>query len=758
MSFEVIRESGEVILRFDYNDYHLMPSIEDDSKAMFELIKSLSEVKNATKAIFNQKRDYEYDYSQIKLLSEVAKLYEKFSSDRNSFTIAKASTGNISYDKDLTQRFVTLQNILINGIRSDPFASYIKVKRMLRHCHINLQKLYSQEEMDSEQRFARILEYMLENFEKLKLIKMCQKYSEHYKLGSREIYVNIFSPLIRPDFMFTKLMAKYPKDGEIIDSYMIEDTEVTIIKLPNQTELLYHIIPLEFKLDEETYELLDSARNILAEHKPEKTEFIDPKRMREVFFSIGLDLLSELADQRNMRLSKEEKESLTKILIRYTVGFGLIEILLSDIDMQDISVNSPQGSTPIYIVHGKYNECSTNILPTPVEAESWATKLRLISGRSLDEADPILDTELEFPNASVRVSAITSPLDPTGLAFSFRRHRSKPWTLPLFIKNKMINSLGAGLLSFLIDGNKTFLVCGTRSSGKSSFLSGLLVEIMRRYRILTIEDTLELPTDSLRKLGYNIQPLKVSSALGRKTDEFDASDGIRATLRLGDSALIVGEVRSKEAKALYEAMRIGAAANVVAGTIHGDSPYGIYDRVVNDIGVPKTSFKATDIVIIANPIRSADGLHKVRRITQITEIRKDWVDDPLREHGFVDLMKYDPKTDQLELTDALMSGDSDILKGIAGNIKEFAGSWDSIWENIMLRAKIKEEIVKVSIEENDEDLLEASFVIAANDAFHVISEKCKTPNGRLDSDKIFSKWSDWLKREIRKRNQEKLLN
>src|SRR3989337_3453375 len=117
---------------------------------------------------------------------------------------------------------------------------------------------------------------------------------------------------------------------------------------------------------------------------------------------------------------------------------------------------------------------------------------------------------------------------------------------------------------------------------------------------------------------------------------------------MGDSSLIIGEVRSDEARSLYEAMRVGALANVVAGTIHGDSHYGVYDRVVNDLGVPKTSFKATDIVIVANPIRSADGLHRWRRVTQVTEVRKHWETDPLTENGFVDLMKYDSKKDELQ--------------------------------------------------------------------------------------------------------------
>ena len=122
--------------------------------------------------------------------------------------------------------------------------------------------------------------------------------------------------------------------------------------------------------------------------------------------------------------------------------------------------------------------------------------------------------------------------------------------------------------------------------------------------------------------------------------EMPADEALRTALRLGDSALIVGEVRSLEAKALYEAMRIGALSNVVAGTIHGESAYGVFDRVVNDLGVPKTSFKATDIIPICKSLRSADGLHRFRRMTEITEVRKKWEKNPDREGGFVNLMEY----------------------------------------------------------------------------------------------------------------------
>jgi hypothetical protein len=234
------------------------------------------------------------------------------------------------------------------------------------------------------------------------------------------------------------------------------------------------------------------------------------------------------------------------------------------------------------------------------------------------------------------------------------------------------------------------------------------------------------------------------------TSEVPADEGIRTTLRMGDSCLIIGEVRSTEARALYEAMRVGALAHVVAGTIHGDSPYGVYDRVVNDLQVPKTSFKATDIIVVANPIRSSDGLHRWRRITQITEVRKFWEEDPLLENGFVDLMKYESKTDELKVTPDLQNGDSDVIKAIAGNVKEWAGNWDAVWNNILMRAKIKELMVHYAEQTKKYDLLEAPHVIQGNDQFHRICDSVKEEVGFLDSNKILFEWEQWYKRYIKK--------
>ena len=374
----------------------------------------------------------------------------------------------------------------------------------------------------------------------------------------------------------------------------------------------------------------------------------------------------------------------------------------------------------------------------------------MISGRPLDEANPVLDTDLTLENVRARVAIIQRPLSPHGLAYAIRRHRDYPWTLPLFIENGMLDSFAAGLLSFLIDGARTLLIAGTRSSGKTSLLGALMLEIKPKHRIILVEDTLELPADYFRKLGYDILSMKVRSSLLKTSNELPAEEGIRTSLRLGDSSLIVGEIRSTEAKALYEAMRVGALANVVAGTVHGSSPYAVFDRIVNDLGVPVTSFKATDLILVANPVKTPDGLHSNKRVVQLTEVRKHWTKDPLTEGGFVDLLNYNVDNDKLEPTDDLINGNSEVVKAIASTVKGWAGNWDAVYDNIVLRGKIKQEIVDMAKKLNRPELLEARFVYLANTVFYEVSDEVSQEFGIPLSDKVFPEWKDRIRKLLRK--------
>ena len=741
--FEILKHGVSSILKINYLGKENFPSIEDDGIVMRDTIKRIIQNPSITKIIFVHNKNYEYDFEVVEMLREIGKVYEELSKRKEIFQLPDNKELSEKNMKIFFSRYTQIQNLILKDLLSDPIGTYIKIKRMLRDYRFE-EEFYEDDLKILDDTYLDSLKFIISKLEKVNIIKKVVKNLQGHKIEDRKIYSNFIRANVKPNFIYTSLLKKIPYNAKELDSYEIDDFKVQIFSLENEAYNLYHITPKEFELSDSKYSILNLAKEVIAEHSPQSNDFIEPSRLREVFFNISKDLIVEISTFKNVDLTNKEIEELSNILIKYTVGFGLVEDLLADENIQDISINAPSNKTPIFITHSKYEDCKTNIIPEFDEVEGWASRLRMISGKPLDSANPLLDTEIETPRARARVSVIGKPLNPYGLGFSFRRHRDKPWTLPLFIKNKMINYKAAGLLSFIVDGARTFLIAGTRGSGKSSFLTAIMIEILRKYRIITIEDTLEIPTLDFSNLGFNIQSMSVKSALSISNEGFDADKGIRSTLRLGDSCLIVGEVRSTEALALYEAMRVGALANVVGGTIHGDSAYGVYDRLVNDLGVPKTSFKATDIIMIANPIKSSDGLSRKRRITQIVEVKKNWNEDPIMESGFNELFKYDTQTDELMISDNLINGESDILKSIGANIKQFSGDWDAIWNNITLRGDIKKYHVDKATELNCDELLEAKPVIDANDMFHKISQKILDETNTLDNDLILNEFKHWF--------------
>lgn len=733
----------------NYLGAEFTPSLSDSPEVMARTIDSLIENPNVSRIIFVQQRNYVYPFEQVTLLAEIARLYNFMMKQENILSPEKLMVmANVSFAQpELTY--------LVSLLRQDPVACYLELGRKIKEHRREIESGgVNSEDVARLENYIRLLIRFRNLLEGTKLIRGILEVVETYSAGDRNVYKSIFRADILPNFTFTRLVAQLPEDSELVDQYELEvegeEVVVTILNKEGNAHNIYHVMPPEYSISEEHHGLLNLGRNVLLKHEPKAEEFTDPERVRGVFFNIARDLLNELAQSKSIALSYKELVNLAKILVRQTIGFGLIEILLMDDKIQDVFLNSPIAQNPIYIRHAEYGECVTNVLPSYEDADSWAAKLRLQSGRPLDEANPVLDTDLVFGGVRARVAAIQKPLSPTGTAYAIRRHRDSPWTLPLFIHNKMINSFTAGLLSFLIDGNRTLLIAGTRSSGKTSLLGALLLEVIPRVRTIVVEDTLELPVEALRKIGYNIQRMKVRSALTEVTTEVEAAEGIRTSLRLGDSALVIGEVRSEEAKALYEAMRVGALANVVAGTIHGASPYGVFDRVVNDLNVPVTSFKATDLIVVANPIKSADGLHSKKRVIEISEVRKHWEKDPMEEKGFVDLMKYNVEKDELEPSEDLINGDSEVIKAIAANVKGWAGNWDAVYDNIILRGKIKQELVDAARKEKIPGLMEAGFVVLANDAFHRISEKVGEEHGLPKSEIVFPEWKKWLNSKIKK--------
>ena len=716
-------------------------TVEDSDVVMARVIEKLVEEKRVVSVVLAETREYEYDYDQTKMMKEIADAITLSVKEKKLLSVRNIAVGECS--KYLAQWYGWIRDLVTLQLRGDPIGAYISLTREIRHLKT---KMVSDEYINCIKHYLdHCLLPLKEMLDKTELIDKAKPYISGYHIGDRTLYRKFFKPTIRPNFMYTKFMAQ-PPPGETVARYKVEDTDVEIFKVPGKVRYVYHAVPPEFKLNEDEYSLLDAARRILEERRPKELEITEQQRMREIFHTLSLDLLRDLAEEAGKNFEPGQLEKLAGILTRYTAGLGIIEVLLKDEKIQDIYINSPMGNIPVYIYHQDFEECETNLVPTREDGDRWATRFKLTSGRPLDEANPVLDSEFFVHGGVARVAAINPRLSPDGLGFALRRHRFKPWTFPLFIKEKYFNPLFGGLMWFLASYGRTILVAGTRGAGKSSFLGSMMLEILPYYRIVTSEDTLELPVEQLRALGYNIERLKSRSVITRVELELPAEEVIRTSLRLGDSCLFIGEIRSTEAKALFEAMRIGAMANVVAGTVHGDSAYGVYDRIINDLGVPPTSFKAVDFIVVCNKLKTPDGLRTFRRITEITEVRKHWKKDPMDEGGFVNLMEYNAEDDKLKPTDTLLNGESYVLNQIASRVPGWVGRWDYVWDNINLRAKILETIVNIAEEKNKPELLEAETTVKVNQMFHILCERSREDVGHIDSKKVYKEWLDWFEK------------
>src|SRR3989344_1188316 len=637
--YVVKEEGGKKHLIIDFRESPYSPSIADEWATRYYVLYALREVE-ADLIVLAEVYERVYNEKQTKLLSEIAALIEKFEAE-TPWSYSHLGEKNVEDEKLFADRHDVIVKITHDLLSYDPITAYFTLLQEAKKERERVDSLIKAGEKFSEV-YLNNLKKIKTAFEDTQLIAeiktVLSKLTKAPKVN--DLYKMFFEAEIKPAFIGSRLLfgGEEEEKLELLDEYTVKESSVQIFAHPNKTENMYMVNTPEYSLPPDEYFILSKAREVVAGYRPGKTSLSTVAKSRRYFERIYQSTIADIAKENNIHITKDEIQQLAVIVARYTVGYGILEILLSDRKITDIYLDSPIGQRPLYIVHSDFGQCQTNILYTEDEAQAMISKLRASSGRPFDESHPVLDFDL--PDLDTRVAVIGPPLAPDGVAFAFRLHKVTPWTLSQFLDVKFLSPLSAGLLSFFIDNQSTMLVCGSRGSGKTSLLSSLLLEITQDTRILVQEDTMELPVPYMKGIGFNVQRLKTRSPLSISKIETEVApeESLRTALRLGDSALCLGEVRSLEAKVLYEAMRIGAAGNVVIGTIHADSAYSVWDRVVNDLEVPTTSFKATDVVVVARPIRFGGSMKRNRRVVQVTEVKKHWVNDPEQEAGLLDLM------------------------------------------------------------------------------------------------------------------------
>ncbi|MDI6807072.1 MAG: LAGLIDADG family homing endonuclease, partial [Candidatus Aenigmarchaeota archaeon] len=521
----VAYEVKEGVIRIDARRWAIEPSIEDSEACMGIVVNILKEVKAPEKLIISEVRDREYDYSQLKPLIEIANAQKEILEEKKLLSAERF--GPPECEAFFPGRLAELTFIISEVLRKDPIRAYFAISRKIKRIRASLKGATPGYIRCATHYLTNVLEPMEIILSRCQIIATAIPFLPTYRPGDRRIYRELFHPTIRPAFMLTSFKLVVPKEARLLDKYQINKISIEVYRVPGGVRDLYYITAPEFKLSPEKYSILDIAyRTLVARRPPE--EIAEPERAREVFFSMGVDLVKDVASRMGIELTPTEIEELARILVRYTAGFGVLELLLGDERIQDVYINSPIGLTPIYIVHSDFEECETNLIPTKEDAEAWTTRFRLYSGRPLDEANPVLDTELIVPRGRARVCVITAPLSPAGLAFSFRRHRERPWTFPLFTKVKMIDPFFAGLMNFIVQGGRSILIAGGRASGKCVdgntivFLGNGVISPVKELvsRVFQQEEPVEFERDEIAT-PKNLQVLTLDKNLKIKTAEVE---------------------------------------------------------------------------------------------------------------------------------------------------------------------------------------------------------------------------------------------
>ncbi|MFC4785179.1 CpaF family protein [Nocardioides sp. MAHUQ-72] len=294
------------------------------------------------------------------------------------------------------------------------------------------------------------------------------------------------------------------------------------------------------------------------------------------------------------------------------LGYGPLEPLLRDPDLNEVMVNSAQD---IFVERG--GRLSRVDVAFADEAHLRRTIDKIVGkiGRRVDETSPMVDARL--PDGS-RVNAIIPPLALDGSKLTIRKFSEDPYTVEDLISFDTLTRPAADLLAACVRGRLNILVSGGTGAGKTTTLNVLSSFIPADERIVTIEDAAELRLHQEHVLRLESRPANIEGK-GAVT----IRDLVRNSLRMRPDRIVVGEIRDAAALDMLQAMNTGHDGSL--STVHANTPRDALARVETMVmmagmdlpvrAIREQSSSAIDLII--QQTRLKDG---TRRLTAITEV------------------------------------------------------------------------------------------------------------------------------------------
>lgn len=321
---------------------------------------------------------------------------------------------------------------------------------------------------------------------------------------------------------------------------------------------------------------------------------LDPLRDVDGIRALVADAIADY-DERSLHgavPALSDPEAAAHAVVTAVAGFGPLQVLLDDDEIEEIWINSP---TEIFVARNGEPELTTTLLTGP-QVRDLVEQMLKISGRRLDLSSPFVDASMP---GGERLHAVIPDVTRQHWAINIRKYVVRATHLRDLVALGSLPPAAAAFLDAAVRAGLNILVSGATQSGKTTMLNALGGSIPPRERIVTCEEVFELKIPHRDVVSMQCRQPSLEG-----TGEIPLRRLVKEALRMRPSRIIIGEVREAEALDLLIALNAGIPGMC---TIHANSAREAITKIctlpllagenVSDRFVVPTVASAVDLVV-----------------------------------------------------------------------------------------------------------------------------------------------------------------
>lgn len=469
---------------------------------------------------------------------------------------------------------------------------------------------------------------------------------------------------------------------------------------PDPNDIRNYYIPIEpivgLELEEFLAELevklLDSWAKLPAAASGEQREQVLTRLVNRICHTNkkGAGWFKGSSSNKVFRLTPRQLDGLKYLVLRDKTRMGILEPLLSDPYIEDISCSGIEEHSEedtidrqqIFIEHKIFRGLKSPIIfPTYEDLDEFVIRLADKVKAPVTARRPIVDSVL--PDGS-RINIVYGrSISKRGSNFTIRKFSETPLSILELIELGTLDYNMAAYLSLVVGEGMNLFVSGETASGKTTLLNAITTFIHPEAKVVSIEDTpeLQVPLRNWIRETTKVTPIGESGA------EVSMFELLKAALRQRPNIILVGEIRGEEGSIAFQAMQTGHA---VMATFHAGSVEKLLQRLTgHPISVPKTYIDNLNVAVVLSQVKLPNG-RMGRRILSISELVG--YDPPSNSFSFIEVFYWDALKDQFvfaaHTTSYILEEKIALKLGIPPELKQ------RVYEQLRRRARLLETLHK----------------------------------------------------------------